>query len=405
MAGEKVMKHKAFCCGLAIALLLGAACSSDEGDDAGDEPAEDESTNESEPEEAAPSGEPLVVGVIASETGPIAAVSAGYLDAAEVWEQRTNDAGGVGGRPVEVRICDDTGTPDQAAQCARDLAPEVDVVALAGAAGQNRAAIEQMPDELVLNLSPNILPEAGTNVFTATPPVTLTLRTLFEFATEELDTNRIGLLASTDAGGEATVENAGAAAEGLDIELETVRLDPQDVDPSAQLTQLAEDGVGIVYVSYTGAGAATVVRAASTLGFEPPMVLNSASLSADFLDVIAPYRPDTIYHLAPSGAIVPSLVPEEFQSRIEEYGADFEDIAGYPPDGGVIAMAFMMDTATVALELVADGTVESAVADLPDETVASLTDIQVDTSDGLNVFSGFFPAVVASGTDGTFDAP
>lgn len=350
-------------------------------------------------------GDDLILGVMISRTGPVAAVTGGYDRAAQAWAASTNANGGLNGHDVKLEFCDDASVPDKATQCGRQLARDADVVVLAGAAGQNLAAIQQLKSKIVINLSPNILPASNSQVFTATPGIPLMLSTLFKFAVDKLHVKNVGILATTDASGQATIDGASAAAKPLGVSLTEVRLDPTTVDPSSQLTKLQGSNVGLIYVSYTGAGAATVVKAAHNLNLTIPMTFNLASGSTEFLKSIQGFRPEVIYHLAPSAAIVPSLVPAKYRSGIQDFLDSFQKEEGQPADANAVAATYVMDTAGLALTEVSKDGIPAAIKALKADTVHSLTDIKLDPSSGTNVFTGFYPAVIASKPDGTFVAP
>ncbi|MCY4631119.1 MAG: ABC transporter substrate-binding protein [bacterium] len=86
-------------------------------------------------EPAAPAeatGEPIRVGNISSLTG--GALFPEASEAAKAVFDRVNAAGGIGGRPIELIIEDDGGTPEGAATAARKLVEQDDVVAMVGSA-------------------------------------------------------------------------------------------------------------------------------------------------------------------------------------------------------------------------------------------------------------------------------
>ena len=102
-------------------------------------PAEPEAAPEPPPpppaEPAAPveaTGEPIVVGNISSLTGGALFPEASV--AAKAVFDRVNAAGGIGGRPIELIIEDDAGTPEGAATAARKLVEQDNVVAMVGSA-------------------------------------------------------------------------------------------------------------------------------------------------------------------------------------------------------------------------------------------------------------------------------
>ena len=86
-------------------------------------------------EPAAPveaTGEPIRVGNISSLTG--GALFPEASEAAKAVFDRVNAAGGIGGRPIELLIEDDGGSPEGAATAARRLVEQDDVVAMVGSA-------------------------------------------------------------------------------------------------------------------------------------------------------------------------------------------------------------------------------------------------------------------------------
>lgn len=117
---------------LAVFALVAAACGSDDSDDAsGDaapateepaaEPADEPAEEPDEP--AAPSGDPIKVMTVTTlnAAGPtyhnIANTAMAYAD-------YINARGGIGGRPLEVTVCDEMFDPAVAAACAREAVEE-----------------------------------------------------------------------------------------------------------------------------------------------------------------------------------------------------------------------------------------------------------------------------------------
>ncbi|MEU1019584.1 ABC transporter substrate-binding protein [Streptomyces sp. NPDC005898] len=93
---------------------------------------------------------PIEVGVITSATSPVGGDAfTGPRDGAKAYFDRLNARGGIGGRPVQVRTCDDGGSGVGNNDCVRELVEEHEVVALvatasldyAGAARVSRAGV------------------------------------------------------------------------------------------------------------------------------------------------------------------------------------------------------------------------------------------------------------------------
>lgn len=95
---------------------------------------------------------PLRVGIITSATSPVGGSAfTGPRDGARAWFDRLNARGGIGGRPVEVRLCDDGGSGIGNNECVHKLVEEDRVVALVATtaldyAGASRVSRARVPD-------------------------------------------------------------------------------------------------------------------------------------------------------------------------------------------------------------------------------------------------------------------
>jgi ABC-type branched-subunit amino acid transport system substrate-binding protein len=100
----------------------------------------------------APSREPIRVGIITSATSPVGgAAFTGPRDGAKAFFDRLNARGGIDGRRVEVRLCDDGGSGVGNNECVHELVDEERVVALVATtaldyAGAPRVSRARVPD-------------------------------------------------------------------------------------------------------------------------------------------------------------------------------------------------------------------------------------------------------------------
>ncbi|WP_371597323.1 ABC transporter substrate-binding protein [Streptomyces sp. NBC_00564] len=126
-----------------LLLLLSAAC--------GSRLPESDFENRSTP---TPTGAaaPIRVGIITSATSPVGGSAfTGPRDGAKAYFDRLNARGGIGGRPVEVRLCDDGGSGVGNNECVHRLVDEDKVVALVATtaldyAGASRVSHARVPD-------------------------------------------------------------------------------------------------------------------------------------------------------------------------------------------------------------------------------------------------------------------
>jgi hypothetical protein len=95
---------------------------------------------------------PLRVGIITSATSPVGGSAfTGPRDGAQAFFERLNARGGIDGRRVEVRRCDDGGSGVGNNECVHQLVEEDDVVALVATtvldyAGASRVSRARVPD-------------------------------------------------------------------------------------------------------------------------------------------------------------------------------------------------------------------------------------------------------------------
>jgi branched-chain amino acid transport system substrate-binding protein len=105
--------------------LLAAACGDDDEDSSAEESTEttvaaEEPTETTAATVAPASGEPITIGFVNMEDGPLAQPTIGA--AAEAARQYINETlGGINGRPLEFEKCVTNGAPDASAQCANQL--------------------------------------------------------------------------------------------------------------------------------------------------------------------------------------------------------------------------------------------------------------------------------------------
>ncbi|MWA10149.1 ABC transporter substrate-binding protein [Streptomyces sp. BA2] len=111
-----------------------------------------ESDFESRSRAPAPSGAPIRVGIITSATSPVGGSAfTGPRDGAKAYFERLNARGGIDGRKVEVRTCDDGGSGVGNNECVHKLVDEERVVALVATssldyAGASRVSRARVPD-------------------------------------------------------------------------------------------------------------------------------------------------------------------------------------------------------------------------------------------------------------------
>src|SRR4029078_6463487 len=131
---------------------------------------------------------------------------------------------------------------------------------------------------LLLIPSPNVVPPADSYAFQVSPSdFHLTDAIAKDMKADGVD--KIGMVAATDASGEAGVESAKKVFNDQKIELRLARIDLRARDASTQLASVAGQDIKLVYSSYTGAGAVTVVKSFKILGLPQPPLVRQRNMS------------------------------------------------------------------------------------------------------------------------------
>ncbi|UZF93424.1 ABC transporter substrate-binding protein [Bosea sp. NBC_00550] len=80
----------------------------------------------------AKAAEPIVIGLFGPMSGERSALGVRFKEAATMFADELNGAGGIGGRPIEVRVEDSRGNPREAATLAQKFAQDAAVLAVVG---------------------------------------------------------------------------------------------------------------------------------------------------------------------------------------------------------------------------------------------------------------------------------
>lgn len=334
------------------------------------------------------SGDPVLVGISA----PLGLEFAAALTrGAQSWEYHVNTTGGIDGRPVELKICDDEGTPDTATDCARSfLADDIQAVMSFSTTGANRALDSLLDGVVVVRSNPNDAPDSGGTFFQSAPTVAQTIEALMQFSVDR-DYSVLGQVAATDADGEAAVAAYESVVARFDeLELISTRVDPDDAQASAQLSRLVSQGADLVAIQFTGPGGVSLVKAYSNLGLEVPIVVNSANVTDEFVELLEGDVPAELYG-APVAVVDLDSAEEPYRSRIAQFHAEYADVHGSEPDNMAAIGRYTGDIVGAALEAVGPDATGTELAEwLTTASIESLTDLTYDgPGTGLHVPEGF----------------
>ena len=261
----------------------------------------------------AQSGGPIVIGEVAPLTGPAATVGTRLNKASKMWADDVNAKGGINGHKIELITCNDEARPEKAVACLRDMQDKGAVMIFGNSLTASLRAmlplVKQGP--LLLIPSPNVVPPADSYAFQVSPSDLHLTEAIAKYMKDN-SLNKIGMVAATDASGEVGVESAKKVFGDQKIELRLSRIDLRATDASTQLASVAGSDIKLVYSSYTGAGAVTVVKSFKILGLPQPLMVSYGNMSEAFVGLIKDVAPARLL-----GTSVAALVPEQMSNAAE----------------------------------------------------------------------------------------
>lgn len=330
-----------------VATGCGGADTSVDGDAAG-ATTTDEGTAVAGDDTPADEADPIVLGMVLSETGPASTLGEFQARGVRLAVEEINEAGGFEGRPIELLERDDQSDPERAVTEVTNLiAADVD-----GIVGPSVTATcyaiepvvreEQMPT-YCLSGAPE--PEGNEYMFMGLPHFT-------DFASAHLPWmsdqghDALALLHSTDATGNLLGEQLPKLAEGAGIE--TVGVEEFDLeagDVTSQLTALRRAEPDVLYIGTTGGGpSATALRSLRDLGWEIPVVLTWSNATEAFRNAIEPVAPPEAY--IGGLPLYTEAADEQAAAFVELYESQFDDAADMYSASGYDAVNILVEAVT-----------------------------------------------------------
>lgn len=306
--------------------------------------------------------DPFNIGMIAPTTGPVATVGQRQLYTAQWWEQEVNSKGGIKGRPVKVLHCNDEASPEKAVTCARDLLSKGIVMFInSSVTGPIRATMPLVKDgPVMITPSPNIMPDPSSFVFQTSPTDLQLTKALADFLVKN-NVKTIGMIGATDASGEVGVVSAKAVFPAAGIQYYLARIDLRATDASIQLAKVAKSDVKLIYSTYSGGGAATVVKGFTNLGLEQPLVVSYANISDPFIALIKNDMPKRLLGLGLKGMVPELLTDRAERERVLYFAKSYQQWRGESIDQLNLNALTLVDTVDAVLRDVANPGDASAV--------------------------------------------
>lgn len=222
--------------------------------------------------QTAATGDPIKVGVSNMVTGPMAAGGLRMKQAITMAFEEINAKGGVlGGRPLEIVLVDDTGTPTGAVNAVNKILGENVSVAIGPHTSPMASATQELYRKAAVPFitaatSPKLLDAQNPYLFRISVSDGSVGPAMVEFAKKNFEAKKIGALYDTDDYGVAADNATKAYCEANGIEYYSEGFTSGDKDLTSQLSKIKGWGPDVVFDFSHDAEAALIVRQLDELG-------------------------------------------------------------------------------------------------------------------------------------------
>lgn len=283
-----------------LAALLGtlaAGCTpstaADTGAGAGSAAASAPATSGAPAAKGAASGQPVYVGVSDMQTGPMAAGGLRMKQTIEMAFEEINANGGVlGGRPLEIKLVDDTGTPTGAVNAVNRILGENVTAVLGPHTSPMVAATSELFRKAEVPFisgatSPKLLEAANPYFFRISVSDGSVGQVMVKFANEKFGATRIAALYDTDDYGTAATNSTKAYCEEKGYEYYAEGFTGGDKDLTSQLMKIKAWKPDVIFSFSHDAEIALNVRQMNELGMNNiPFIGPNALPMPQVLDLI-----------------------------------------------------------------------------------------------------------------------
>ena len=299
---------------------------------------------------SAASAEEVKIGVIAPTTGPAATVGSRELATLRWWEHEVNAAGGIKGNPIRLVHCNDEANPEHAVTCVRDLLSQHVVLLLnCSVTGAIRATMPLVArGPVMLTPAPGVVPPADSFVFQTSPSDISLIEIIANYLSEN-QIERLGMIAATDASGEAATARAREVFPNHHIGVDLARIDLRATDASIQLAQVAGEGTKVIFSAYSGGSAAAVVKSYANLGLTQPLIVSYANISDQFIELIRNDMPERLLGTGVKATVPELLTDPAERERTQSFAASYKTLTGTRIDQQSLMALGLADTAEAIL--------------------------------------------------------
>lgn len=248
---------------------------------------------------AAPSKDPIKLGVIVTSTGPQGAIGEKDILGTQMAVDEINAAGGILGRQVQLIIRDDGGDPTKALTAAQELVEKQGVTIIAGTtlSSPGLAMAPYLTEQKVVQFgstSSDSLndPQKFPYAFSQSTPASLQAVAMVKYVADIMKAKKVGIISETAAYGQAAMTAYKQELEKKGLPAPVVETYPQGAaDMSAQLNNLKKAGVEVILSAALTTDAVRIIKNFKSIGWSvpylgsvdlgTPAVIDGAGLTAD----------------------------------------------------------------------------------------------------------------------------
>jgi branched-chain amino acid transport system substrate-binding protein len=296
-------------------------------------------------------GEPIMVGVVISTSGPSSPLGVPQKNAFALVERDVNAKGGIDGRPLHFEIVDDEAKPDVAAQLAQQLIGKGAVAIICGTRTATSAAATRVTvgaNVVQLFLTPS------TELWKTPKGVAKTLfqvaaasddeaHAYVAFAKNKLKAKTMAIVHDENQYG--TVAGIATEAAGKELGIAVVANEsyPGDAtDFTPQLLRVSAAKPDVIMLLGATNTPALLTKQARALGIKVPVVGSSAILSPAFLKVVGPGE-DQLYAVSNLAFSNPDAVSKAIMKEYtDEYHAPLVGFGAFADDSGYLIVKALM---------------------------------------------------------------
>jgi branched-chain amino acid transport system substrate-binding protein len=277
------------------------------------------------------------IGLVSSLTGPGAFLGDPFSRAAKMAVERANAAGGINGKKIDLIVYDTEASADKTLVFVKKLISEDKVSAILGPdfSGTVRAVLPIIEEAGIPTLynTPVIEPKAGSFHFTPWPSEETSYRVALT-SLKGRNVKKLAVLATTDVTGESGLKAISGLAAEYGVTIGPVeRMELQDKDVTAQLTNIKGAKPDGMFFIGSGAAVAVVAKSYTRLGMTQPMGIGTGAVSATFPELLKGITPDTLIFPTYKMIVVDSLPDSDPNKKpILDFMKDYEAKQGKKAD-------------------------------------------------------------------------